>query len=87
MSFIFPFPIKPIQPATTTALEKKKDGPKHEQTLYKNIKNRGCLHMNTFFGELFLPFLASSSRGCSGIEGGGGEACLIAELLLSLPPE
>lgn len=41
----------------------------------------------TFFGESFFTFLASSLRGCSGIEGGGGEACLMAELLRSLPPE
>lgn len=41
----------------------------------------------TFFGESFLTFLASSLMGCSGIEGGGGEACTTVELLRSLPPE
>lgn len=41
----------------------------------------------TFFGESFFTFLASSLRGCSGIEGGGGDACFTAELLRSLPPE
>lgn len=43
--------------------------------------------MGTFFGESLFAFLGSSFKGCSGIEGGGGETCLIAELLRSRPPE
>lgn len=42
-----------------------------------------CAWLWTFLGVSFL----ASLRGCSGIEGGGGETCLTAELLRSLPPE